>query len=92
MATFFTYKGFDGKFDTGLTEHSGCPVFEGEKWIATTWMREGVSTQHTWESFDPSGIPMVVDSAPSSSEPEDLENDDTEFEEEKTDTCSEDEL
>ena len=29
-ATFFSYKGPDGRMDDGYTEHSGCPVLEGE--------------------------------------------------------------
>ena len=41
--------------DTGLTEHAGCPVREGEKWVATQWMREGVNTKETWMLFDPQG-------------------------------------
>lgn len=28
-ATFFAYKGPDGRMDDGYTEHSGCPVLEG---------------------------------------------------------------
>jgi hypothetical protein len=28
-ATFFSYKGPDGRMDDGYTEHSGCPVTEG---------------------------------------------------------------
>lgn len=28
-ATFFSYKGDDGRMDDGFTEHSGCPVIEG---------------------------------------------------------------
>lgn len=55
MATFFSYKGSDGFMDTGYTEHSGCPVVEGEKWIATVWMREGVSKDNPWYKYDPSG-------------------------------------
>ena len=35
-------KGSDGRMDDGYTEHSGCPVLEGEKWITTVWMRDGV--------------------------------------------------
>ena len=38
-ATFFTYMGPDGSMDKGFTEHSGCPVFEGEKKIVTQWIR-----------------------------------------------------
>jgi hypothetical protein len=41
--TIFTYKNMeDGRMDEGYTEHSGCPVLEGEKWITTMWMREGI--------------------------------------------------
>eukprot|EP00596_Hydrurales_sp_CCMP1899_P005476 CAMPEP_0119035372 /NCGR_PEP_ID=MMETSP1177-20130426/2288_1 /TAXON_ID=2985 /ORGANISM="Ochromonas sp, Strain CCMP1899" /LENGTH=440 /DNA_ID=CAMNT_0006993457 /DNA_START=206 /DNA_END=1528 /DNA_ORIENTATION=- len=58
MATFFSYKGPDGKMDTGLTEHSGCPVLEGEKWITTMWMREGVTKEDPWDKFDPTGKRM----------------------------------
>ena len=33
-ATFFAYRGPDNKMDPeSLTEHSGCPVTQGEKWI-----------------------------------------------------------
>ena len=59
MATFFTYKGKDGHMDEGYTEHSGCPVYEGEKWISTIWMREGVSADDPWTNFDPAGIRMI---------------------------------
>ena len=41
-----------------LTEHSGCPVTEGEKWITTFWMRNGVTAEEPWTIFDPSGIKM----------------------------------
>lgn len=59
MATFFSYKGTDGRMDDGLTEHSGCPVLEGEKWITTLWMREGVSLQDPWQLYDPNGIRLM---------------------------------
>jgi hypothetical protein len=59
MATFFTYKGLDGFTDDGYTEHSGCPVLEGEKWVTTVWMRDGVSKERPWTSFDPNGIPVM---------------------------------
>lgn len=56
VATFFAYKGAaDGVMDDGFTEHSGCPVLEGEKWITTMWMRDGVSRNDPWTNFDPSG-------------------------------------
>jgi hypothetical protein len=60
-ATFFSYKGPDGKMDEGLTEHSGCPVIEGEKWIATFWMREGVSKANPWTLYDPRGKRYMAD-------------------------------
>jgi 2OG-Fe(II) oxygenase superfamily len=56
MATFFSYKGVDGIMDEGYTEHSGCPVIEGEKWITTYWMRDGVTKERPWFNFDPLGI------------------------------------
>ena len=56
--TFFAYKGSDGKMDTGFTEHSGCPVIEGEKWVTTAWLRQGVSYHDPWNDYDPSGIPI----------------------------------
>ena len=41
--------------DDGYTEHSGCPVTVGEKWITTLWMREGVSEVVKWQDSDPHG-------------------------------------
>ncbi len=58
-ATFFSYKGPDGRMDEGYTEHSGCPVTKGEKWITTFWMREGVSEEHNWTMYDPSGLKIL---------------------------------
>ena len=52
-ATFFSY--IDPKtmiVDDGLTQHSGCPVFEGEKKIVTQWIRLGVDEETPWDSFD----------------------------------------
>ena len=52
-ATFFSY--IDPKtmkMDSGFTEHSGCPVIEGEKKIVTQWIRLGVSDADPWNSFN----------------------------------------
>ena len=58
--------------DEGYTEHSGCPVLEGEKWITTAWMREGVSQDNPWTLYDPSGIPILnEDTAAGPDYPED---------------------
>jgi len=73
QATFFSYKGLDGVMDDGYTEHSGCPVIEGEKWITTVWMRDGVTAEEPWHLFDPDGIRMID---------EDIEQEELESEEE----------
>jgi prolyl 4-hydroxylase len=39
-ACFFSYMDADGRLDRA-TLHGGNPVEDGEKWIATWWMREG---------------------------------------------------
>ena len=63
-AAFFSYKGPEftatGNADNlmdplKLTEHSGCPVRQGEKWAVTLWMRIGVSRTDPWTLHDPSG-------------------------------------
>jgi hypothetical protein len=60
--TFFSYRGADGKMDDGgYTEHSGCPVLEGEKWVITFWMRDGVSRAEPWDIFDPSGVKRLME-------------------------------
>jgi len=58
-AVFFAYRGADGMMDSGLTEHSGCPVRKGEKWITTLWMRDNVSKNQPWSLTDPMGKPLV---------------------------------
>lgn len=42
-----------------LTEHSGCPVLAGEKFITAIWFREGVSADDPWSSYDPCGVPIL---------------------------------
>ena len=48
----FAYKHANGSMDDGHTGHSGCPVDEGRKWIVTQWLREDVSLEQPWFSFD----------------------------------------
>ena len=58
MATWFRYVGdmttledgtVTGASDSGYSEHSGCPVIEGEKKIVTQWMRAGVNAEEPWD-------------------------------------------
>ncbi|GMH85442.1 hypothetical protein TL16_g10233, partial [Triparma laevis f. inornata] len=57
MATWFRYVGgVVGETDGGYSEHSGCPVVEGEKKIVTQWMRAGVSKEEPWDSFNTKGL------------------------------------
>jgi hypothetical protein len=42
--------------DTGFTEHSGCPVYVGEKKIVTQWIRLGVDDNNPWDSFNTLGV------------------------------------
>ena len=52
-ATFFSYINPETKLmDTGFSEHSGCPVIEGEKKIITQWIRLGVDNLNPWNSFN----------------------------------------
>lgn len=44
--------------DTGFTEHSGCPVYEGEKKIVTQWIRLGVTDEEPWTAFNTLGIKL----------------------------------
>eukprot|EP01083_Nonionella_stella_P166952 559818_1 len=56
-ATFFSYIDPESmKMDSGFTEHSGCPVVEGEKKIVTQWVRLGVDDENPWNSFNTLGI------------------------------------
>lgn len=55
-AVFFSYMGLDGIMDNGFTEHSGCPVIEGEKKIVTQWMRLGVDAHTPWDAFNTLGV------------------------------------
>ena len=73
---FFAYKGADDIMDDGFTEHSSCPVIEGEKWATTAWMRQGVTLERSWEYFDPQGVPILDTAA--------MENEEEEEEEEET--------
>jgi hypothetical protein len=43
------------RMDDGWTEHTGCPVHEGKKWIATMWYREGVTPDKGWEYWSHRG-------------------------------------
>ena len=52
---FFSYRSENGTMDTELTEHSGCPVVTGTKWVVTQWLRSGVNRQESWTRFDPTG-------------------------------------
>ena len=51
-AAFLSYLGSDGKTDKRLTEHSCCPVLQGEKKIAVQWLRLGVDKENPWDSFN----------------------------------------
>ena len=54
---FFGYKynpkeeGGLATMDNGHTEHTGCPLRTGTKWIATMWYREGMTAEKGWEHF-----------------------------------------
>ena len=40
----------------GFTEHSGCPVYEGEKKIVTQWIRLGVDDENPWDALNTLGV------------------------------------
>lgn len=54
---FFSYIDPETRLmDSGFTEHSGCPVFEGSKKIVTQWVRWGVDERNPWDSFNTLGM------------------------------------
>lgn len=56
QAAFFHYVDRKTNYmDSGWTKHGGCPVLEGTKYIATQWIRHGVSDQDPWFTFTPTG-------------------------------------
>lgn len=56
-ATFFSYIDPDTmKMDNYFTEHSGCPVVEGEKKIVTQWIRYGVDDENNWSTYNTLGL------------------------------------
>jgi hypothetical protein len=58
-AVFFSYMDPETRvMDSGFTEHSGCPVYEGYKHIVTQWIRFGVDTENPWDSFNTLGIKL----------------------------------
>ena len=48
----FAYKSANNTMDNGFTEHSGCKILGGRKWIAVQWHQEGVDYEHPWQTFD----------------------------------------
>jgi len=54
---FFSYiDPATNKTDTRLTQHSGCPVYEGEKKIVTQWVRYGVTKETPHSAYNTLGI------------------------------------
>jgi hypothetical protein len=52
-AVFFSYYDHEtSAMDSGFTEHSGCPVVEGEKKIVTQWVRYGVTKEVPWTAYN----------------------------------------
>lgn len=52
-AIFFSYMDPKTRItDNRFTEHSGCPVYEGDKKIVTQWIRVGVDKENPWDSFN----------------------------------------
>lgn len=40
------------RMDRGLTEHSGCPVRKGDKWLLAQWYREGTRPRDEEQDHD----------------------------------------
>lgn len=52
-AIFFSYIDPETKkLDNALTQHSGCPVYSGNKKIITQWVRYGVDQETDWTDFN----------------------------------------
>jgi hypothetical protein len=61
-AIFFSYiDPLTNMTDNGLTQHSGCPVYDGEKKIVTQWVRYGVSAEVSHNSFNTLNVLKSVD-------------------------------
>ena len=60
QAVYFSFRSSDseGLMEDWHTEHSGCPVRKGKKWVVTQWLRDGVSKENPHSRFDPSGGPV----------------------------------
>jgi prolyl 4-hydroxylase len=52
----FGYKFANNSMDNMMTEHSGCPIRVGQKWIATQWFRENVTEDHPWNDMENWGM------------------------------------
>lgn len=56
-AVFFSYiNPLTNETDNGFTQHSGCPVYEGEKKIITQWVRWGVDKKTPHSAFNTLGV------------------------------------
>lgn len=56
-AVFFSYiNPLTNETDNGFTQHSGCPVYEGEKKIITQWVRYGVDKKTPHGAYNTLGV------------------------------------
>ena len=60
QAVYFHFRGPSQRdvMEDWHTEHSGCPVDEGEKWVVTQWLRDGVTAAKPAYKFSPFGGPI----------------------------------